>query len=283
MGKASRAKRNGHQAMAKGSVWQQAASRQNKARRRKEIESHNAMLDKLGAMDLVDDAAGVCLIVDGVKFVGKQAVFEVYTSWVRNEIKKDDATHLLQIAELGAPLLTSIWDVEVEVIPLGEPGTKLLFDPLKASFSIGKNDCFNWLADHAFESKAGTLIALNLFCEVTPLVDGFDQKSDQFIFAKVLGQKVFKKWLYMGEEKIIEKLRQFSECSSVMTELFKHLEAERESGVQREAIELSLVQSGGSCEVEPDLEAIKAAQEAVEDAKHSSSPAVSGRGRARAL
>ena len=268
--------------MANGSVWQQAASRQAKARRREEIKSHNDMLDQRGAIDLDDGVSDVSLILDGVPHIGKKAVFEVYTSWVRNEIAKDDATHLDEIAEPGAPLLTSIWDVEVEVLPLGEPGTKLLFDPLKASFLIGMKDCFKWLADHAFESEEGSLIAFNLFKETVPLVDGIDQKSDQFIFAKFLARKVLATWLYSEGEWVVERFRQICESSSVMTELFKHLEAEKESGVQRDAIELSLAQSGGSCEVEPNLEAIQAARDAVEDAKQSSSPAVPGRGWARA-
>lgn len=286
MGKASRAKKEQRQSMAGKPGWQQEASRQAKARRREEVERHNAAQTAQPFEQFMASGEDISMIVDGKLCVGKAALFEVYESWVRNEMATDSAENLDEIAALGVPMFTSIWDVKIEVIDLDEGGVKEYFDPLKAAFVMDKEKCFEWFVDHALESRAGHEVLSSLLAEVIPGMDHLEATEPSSIrcqSVKHLARKTCEFWINQVGDPMLERLHVLAEYSKTLANEFQIVIGERNARLQREEIIKAMAPHGDVGDCEPNREAIRMADEAVGTAQEASKSEKSGRGWARAL
>ncbi len=286
MGKASRAKKEQRQAMAGKPGWQQEASRQAKARQREEVERHNAAQTAQPFEQFMASGEDISMIVDGKLCVGKAALFEVYESWVRNEMATDSAENLDEIAALGVPMFASIWDVKIEVIDLDEGGVKVYFDPLKAAFVMDKEKCFEWFVHHALKSKVGHKVASNLFAEIIPGVDQLDATEPASIrcrSAKLLIRKLCEFLFDHGDSQALEPLKVLAGFSTILANELQIVIGKSNARVEREEIEKSLAKQANVDDCEPNPEAIRMADEAVGTAQEASKSEKSGRGWARSL
>ena len=285
MGKASRAKKEQRQAMAGKPGWHQEASRQAKARQREEIERHNAVQSD-PFKQFMASGDEIAMIVDGKLCVGKSALFEVYESWVRNEMATDSAENLDEIAALGVPMFASIWDVKIEVIDLDEGGVKKYFDPLKAAFVMDKEKCFEWFVDHARKSKVGHKVVSNLLAEMIAVVDQLDATEPASIrcrSAKLLIRKMCEFLFDRGGSQALEHLQRLTGFSSILANELKIIIGKSNARVEREEIEKSLAKQADVDDCEPNPEAIRMADEAVGTAQEASKSERSGRGMSRSL
>ena len=243
MGKASRTKHQHRQAMQSRQEFQQEASRQAKERRRKEIERHNASCGQAALQEMPETGEVLAMQIDGQLHVGKAAISEVYTSWIRNEIARDDVANLDEIAALGQPMQVSIWDVEVEVFDMDEGGAMRLVDPLRAAFVMEKSKCFEWLVNHACESPEGHRVVSKLLTDFLPLVDGMDQDTKRYRSATLMMRTVFNLWLDISSPELEAKMRRVASLSLAVTEAWMQVKDQRESLRQRQDIESSLTET----------------------------------------
>ena len=286
MGKASRAKKEQRQAMAGKPGWQQEASRQAKARHRKEVERHNAAQTAQPFEQFMASGDEIAMIVDGQLCVGKAALFEVYESWVRNEMATDSAENLDEIDALGVPMFASIWDVKIEVIDLDEGGVKVYFDPLKAAFVMDKEKCFEWFLDHARKSKVGHKVVSNLLAEIIPVVDQLGATEPASIrcrSAKLLIRKMCAFLFDRGGSQALEHLQELTKFSTIFANELKIVVGKSNARVEREEIEKSLAKQADVDDCEPNPEAIRMADEVLGVAQEASKSEKSGRGWARSL
>lgn len=241
MGKASRNKRQNRIATMGQPTWNQVTRRQARQRRREEIEAHNANLKSIIVDGQPGDEHTVMLIDDfGDRHVGKAAVGEVFSSWVNNEIERDDATHLDEIATFGPPLFTSIWDVQVEVIDLEDNDRSHMVDPLEGTFLMDKMACFEWLVEHGLKSRRGFDVLLALFRRVFPRLDQIPEGSLRKVSSVLLVKKVMGRWISVetpGERgPMNDFFAKHAQHSRVAGAIYKDLLAEQEAA--REAAEL---------------------------------------------
>ena len=270
MGKASRMKKYQRSMWDGHPGWQQEASRQAKERRREEVERHNAEQAERQFKDISDDGENVSLFADGQLHVGKKAVSEVYTSWVRNEIKIDQVIHLDEIAELGPHMKTSIWDTTVEVLDLDDGGAKRLLDPLRGTYVLEKECCFEWLARHASESVEGTGVLASFIGQIIPMLDHMEAASIRFKLAKLAIAKFTEYWLGEDDGEVLTDINRMVSFSSVGTEVFQRTVAKWHAKKEREAIEGALAAAAEPIDCEPNPEAIHLAGEALAAASESS-------------
>jgi hypothetical protein len=193
MGKASRMKKVHRNAMADRPKWQAEASRQARQRRDEAVSQHNASFDKtMEDFNALKPGGQAILIVDGVRYVGKTAIKEVYDSWVGNEMLRDDPSHFGEIAALGPQLLTSIWEAKVSIV---DPSNReeAFFDPLMAAFVLDRVKCFAWLLDHAVSrpDEAADVIAA-LLPRVLLVANHFDPASVRWANARLLFRTILR-------------------------------------------------------------------------------------------
>lgn len=286
MGKASRAKKEYRQAMAHKPGWHQEGSRQAKARHREEIERHNAAQTAQPFEQFMASGDEIAMIVDGKLCVGKAALFEVYESWVRNEIATDSAENLDEIVALGVPMFASIWDVKIEVIDLDEGGVKKYFDPLKAAFVMDQEKCFEWFLDHARKSKVGHKVVSDLFAEIIPLVDQLDATEPVSIrcrSAKLLIRNLCEFFFDHAGRQALEPLQRLTGFSTILANELQIIIGKDKARVEREGIEKSLTKQADVDDCEPNPDAIRMADEVVGTAQEASKSERSVRGMSRSL
>jgi hypothetical protein len=283
MGKASRAKKEQRQAMAVMPGWQKEASRQAKARKREEINSHNAAIASDQIERFKSSSDQVAVIIDGKLCSGKKELAAVYASLTQQAIESDSPELLEKYLGLESLFETSIWDVKVSTLDMDHGGVETHFNPLTAAFAMDKEECFEWLIDHAFESKAGYAILNGLFGSIIPLVDHMDKSSARFRSVKLMTRRNYEHWLDDGDLEILGKLDMLASFSETITEEFRQVRRHRESMMQREEIEKSSAHPVNTDDCEPNPEAIRLAGETVDAAQEASKSEKSGRGWARAL
>lgn len=283
MGKASRAKKEQRQAMAGMPGWQKEASRQAKARQREEIYSHNAAMASDQIERFKSSSDQVAVMVDGKLYSGKKELAAVYASLTQQAIESDSPELFEKYLGLELLFETSIWDVKVMVLDMDDGGVKRHFDPLTAAFVMDKEECFEWLVDHAFESKDGYAILNGLFGSIIPLVDQMDKSSARFRSVKLMTRRNYEHWLDDGDLEILGKLDMLASFSETIKEEFRQVRGKRESMLQREEIEKSSAEPVNTDDCEPNPEAIRLANETVDAAQEASKSEKSGRGWARAL
>lgn len=282
MGKASRAKKEQRQAMAGRPGWQKEASRQAKERRREEINSHNVAMNSDQIKRFKSSSNQVAVMIDGKLYSGKKELAAVYGSLTQDAIVSDSPEKIENNLGLGSLFETSIWEVKVSVLDMDDGGISH-FDPLTAAFAMDKEKCFAWLVDHAFESKAGCVILMELFGSIIPLVDSMDKSSARLRSVKLMARINYENWLDDGDLEILGNLDRLASFSETITEEFRQVKGQRASMRQREEIEKSAAKSAEIDDCEPNPEAIRLADEVLGAAQETSKPEKSGRGWARAL
>lgn len=283
MGKASRAKKEQRQAMAGKPGWQQEASRQAKARQREAIKMHNAAIDSDQVELFKSSSDQVAVMIDGKLYSGKKELAAVYASLTQHAIESDSPELFEKYLGLESLFETSIWDVKVSTLNMDDGGVERHFDPLTAAFVMDREECFEWLVDHAFESKDGYAILNGLFGSIIPLVDQMDKSRARFRSVKLMARKNYEHWLDDGDSEILGKLDMLASFSDSVTQEFRMVRGERESQMERQEIEKSMTQHGNEDDLEVNTEAIKMAHEAVETARDASRSEKSGRGWVRSL
>jgi len=283
MGKASRAKKEQRQAMAGKPGWQQEASRQAKVRQREAIKMHNVAMDGDQIERFKSSSDQVAVMIDGKLYSGKKELAAVYASLTQQAIESDSPELFEKYLGLESLFETSIWDVKVSTLDMDAGGVKRHFDPLTAAFVMEKEECFEWLIDHAFDSKAGYAILNGLFGSIIPLVDHMDKSSARFRSVKLMTRRNYEHWLDDGDFEILGKLDMLASFSETVTEEFRQVRGKRESMMQREEIEKSSADPVNTDDCEPNPEAIRLADETVGAAQEASKSEKSGRGWARAL
>lgn len=282
MGKASRAKKEQRQAMAHKPGWHQEASRQAKARQREAIKMHNAAMDGDQIERFKSSSDQVAVMIDGKLYSGKKELAAVYASLIQHAIESDSSELLEKYVGLEPLIETSIWNVKISALDMDE-GSQGHFDPLTAAFAMDKEECFEWLVDHAFESKAGYAILNTLFGSIIPLVDDMDKSSVRFRSVKLMARKNYEHWLDDGDPEILGKLDMLASFSDTVTQEFRMVRGERDSQMERQELVKSMAPHGYEDDLEVNTEAIKMADEAVETAREASKSEKSGHGWARSL
>jgi hypothetical protein len=275
MGKASRAKKEQRQSMEGKPGWQKEASRQEKAIRRKEIEMHNAAVaaNPFAGFSLSLDQVAVAM--DGQLYKGKKEIHSLCASMAQEAIERDLPETLDAMASLCPIVQTSFWDVKIEVVALDESGVTDNYDPLQAAFLLDKQKCFEWLVIHALETVEGSAVLSRLFSEMLPLADGMDQSMIRYQSTKLMMRKICQCCISNADAETLAKLDKLSTLSDMVANELRMVIGERDSRLERAEIEKSTAKSGNVLEVEPNPEAIRLADEAVEAAK--ASPDVSQR------
>lgn len=282
MGKASRAKKEQRQAMAGKPGWQKEASRQAKERHREEVKRHNAAMASDQIERFKSSSDQVAVMLDGKLYSGRKELDAVYASLIQHAIESDSPELLEKHVDLEPLIETSIWNVKISVLDMDE-GSQSHFDPLTAAFAMDKEECFEWLVDHAFESRAGYAILNTLFGSFIPLVDDMDKSSVRFRSVKLMSRKILEHWIDDGDVEILGQLDMLASFSETLTQEFRMVRGGRNSQMERQEIEKSMAQHGNEDDLEVNTEAIKMADEAVETARAASKPEKSGRGWARSL
>lgn len=275
MGKASRAKKEHRQAMVGKSDWHKEASRQAKARRREEIEKRNAASAANPIGGLVSISDDVAVIVDGGIYRGKEEITSLFASLIESALVEDSVEGLIETAGLCQLIQTTIWDFNIEVVALDEAGVTDNYDPLQAAFLLDKQNCFEWLVIHALESVEGTTVLSGLFGEMIPYADGMDQSMIRYQSTKLMTRKICECCIRNADAETLAKLVKLSAMSETVANEMRMAIGERDSWLERVEIENSTAKSGNVPEIEPNPEAIRLADEAVEAAK--ASPGVSQR------
>ena len=270
MGKASRMKKQQRSMLASRPGWQQEASRQAKERRREEVERHNAGQAERKLKELAGGGETIAISVNGQLYSGQEAVSEVYTSWVRNEIKIDQAIHLDGIAAWGPQMNASIWKATVEVLDFDNGGAKRLLDPLRGTFVLERERCFEWLARHASESVEGTGVLASFLGEIIPMLDHMEAASIRFKLAKLAIAKFTEYWLGEDDDEVLTDISRMVSFSSVGTEVFQRTVAKWHAKKEREELAGALGAAVEPKECEPNPEAIHLAGEALAAASESS-------------
>lgn len=209
MGKASRMKKVHRNAMADRPKWQAEASRQARERRDEAVNQHNASFEAtMEKFNALSGDASVILIKDGVRYEGKEQMQEVFASWVRNELRRDDPSRLGAIAALGSLMKLSIWDVKVEIIDFAT-GAISFENPLIATFFLDNVKCFAWLLDHAVANleTSGEIIS-EILAIVLPRHNVFDLGSDRWASSRLLLQTVFENMSYEKLEDFVVQMNQ---------------------------------------------------------------------------
>ena len=267
MGKASRAKKEQRQAVVGKPGWHKDASRQAKARRREEIETRNAASAANPFGRAVLKGHEIIVTMDGKLYKGKKEIDSLCVGMAMEAIELDLPEKLANLASLCPIMQTSFWDVKIEVVALDEVGVTDNYDPLQAAFLLDKQNCFEWLVTHALETEEGSSVLSRLFSEMIPHADGMDKSMIRYQSTKLMTRKICECCIRNADAETLANLDVIATLSETVANEMRMAIGERDSRLERAEIEKSTAKSGDVPDIEPNPEAIRLADEAVEAAK----------------